>query len=352
MFKSATLKLTGWYLLILMVTSIIFSVAIYGSTFNEVSFRLERLQNSLRLEPGFAPDYTNSLTTSESNNASTHIITELIYANLVILIGGGFISYFLARRTLRPIEEAHDAQARFTSDASHELRTPLAAMRSEIEVVLRDKNSTKEELESVLRSNIEEVDKLTSLSEMLLNLSRLDHDKLELTAVDIFDVTKRVTEIYDKSNRRVIIKLTKRPLVEGNETAISELFSVLIDNALKYSPKGSQVHISISATNRQAKFSIKNSGPGIDAKALPHIFDRFYRADNSRTKHDNKGYGLGLALAKKIVELHNGELTATSTPGKTTIFSVALPLIQNQSNFPPRKRKINHDSANHSHISA
>jgi signal transduction histidine kinase len=330
MFKSATLKLTGWYLLILMVTSIIFSMAIYESTFSEVTFRLDRLQNSLRLEPGFVPDRPNSLTASEASDASAHIVTELLYANLVILVGGGFISYFLARRTLKPIEEAHEAQTRFTSDASHELRTPLAAMKSEIEVALRDKNSTKEELQSVLKSNIEEVDKLTSLSEMLLNLSRLDHDKLELTAIDIVDLAKQAAEIYDKSNRRVVIKAVQHPYVEANEAAVLELISVLVDNALKYSPEDSKVYIAISASNRHAKLSVKNSGPGIDAEALPHIFDRFYRADNSRAKHVNKGYGLGLALAKKIVEINKGQLTATSTPDKTTIFSVDLPLIQNR----------------------
>ncbi len=313
-----------------MVTSIVFSIAIYESTLNEVSFRLDRLQNSLRLETGFIPDRSNILTANEASDASSHIVTELAYANLIILVGGGFISYFLARRTLRPIEEAHDAQTRFTSDASHELRTPLAAMRSEIEVVLRDNNSTRAELEEVLRSNIEEVDKLTNLSEMLLNLSRLDHDKLELTAVDIYDLAKHAAEIYDKSNQRLVIKAVKRPLVEANEAAVLELISVLVDNALKYSPDDSKVYITITASNRHAKLSVKNTGPGIDAEALPHIFDRFYRADNSRAKHVNKGYGLGLALAKKIVELHNGQLTATSTPGKSTIFAVDLPLIQNR----------------------
>lgn len=331
MFQSATLKLTGWYLLILMIISVIFSAAIYESTFNEVNFRLERLQNSLREEPGFLPDRNNTLTAAEANSASSHIVGELVYANLVILVGGGFLSYFLARRTLRPIEEAHEAQARFTSDASHELRTPLAAMRSEIEVALRDKEATKEELQDVLKSNIEEVDKLTSLSEMLLNMSRLDHDKLERTAVDLYDLTKQAADVYDKNSNRVIIKAVKHPLVEGNEAALSELVSVLIDNALKYSPADSEVQVTISSRNRIAEISIKNQGPGIDAEALPHIFDRFYRADNSRTKQPaNKGYGLGLALAKKVVELHNGELTATSTPGKITIFTVDLPVIQSR----------------------
>ena len=328
MFQSATLKLTGWYLLILMVISILFSAVIYQTTSHEVDIRLAKLQSNLRVAAGFAPDPNNIFRTTESGEASSHIVIELIYANVVILISGGVISFLLARRTLRPIEEAHEAQTRFTSDASHELRTPLAAMKTELEVTLRDKSSTKADLEKVLYSNLEEVDKLTKLSEMLLNLSRLDHDKLERTAVDMHDITKEVVDLYDSANSRVSIKTSSHPLVEGNETALTELVSVLVDNALKYSPANSKVNISISSNNKQLVFSIKNTGQGIDADILPHIFDRFYRADNSRAKHDTNGYGLGLALAKKIVELHSGELTVTSTPNKSTVFRVLLPTIQ------------------------
>ncbi len=328
MFQSATLKLTGWYLLILMVISILFSVAIYQTTSHEVDVRLTKLQSNLRITGGMAPDPNNLFRTTELGEASSHIVIELIYANVIILVSGGVISFLLARRTLRPIEEAHDAQTRFTSDASHELRTPLAAMKTELEVALRDKDSTKQDLEKILYSNLEEVDKLTGLSEMLLNLSRLDHDKLERTAVDIQDITREVIDLYDEPGGRVVVKTSSHPLVEGNETALTELVSVLIDNALKYSPSGSPVNVTISSSNKQLAFTVKNTGPGIDAEILPHIFDRFYRADNSRTKQDNKGYGLGLSLAKKIVELHNGELSVTSTPGKSTIFKVMLPTIQ------------------------
>lgn len=328
MFKSATIKLTGWYLLILMVISILFSIAIYETTYHEVSFRLERLQNNLQIEPGFFPSQNDTLRLVESGEASSHIVLGLIYANLVILVGGGAISYWLAKRTLYPIKEAHEAQTRFTSDASHELRTPLAAMKTELEVALRDKNATKKELEAVLHSNLEEVDKLTNLSEMLLNLSRLDHDKLDRTAIDMYDITQEVIKLYDKTNSRTAVKVSSNPLIEGNESALTELVSVLVDNALKYSPNDSRVEISISSSNRQLIFNIKNSGPGIDANTLPYIFDRFYRADNSRTKHVNNGYGLGLALAKKIVELHHGALTVASTPDEATVFTVALPTIQ------------------------
>ena len=311
-----------------MVISILFSVAIYQTTSHEVDIRLAKLQSNLRVASGFAPDPNNIFRTTESGEASSHIVIELIYANVIILVSGGVISFLLARRTLRPIEEAHDAQTRFTSDASHELRTPLAAMKTELEVALRDKNATKADLEKILYSNLEEVDKLTNLSEMLLNLSRLDHDKLERTAVDMQDVTREVIDLYDSAGSRVNIKTSSHPLVEGNETALIELVSVLVDNALKYSPDNSPINISISSNNKQLAFSIRNSGRGIDAEILPHIFDRFYRADNSRTKQDNKGYGLGLALAKKIVELHHGELSVTSTPNKSTIFKFTLPTIQ------------------------
>jgi len=312
-----------------MVISILFSFAIYESTSNDLNFRLERLQDNFRFEPGFKPDPNRQLTSFESNQASSQLIMNLVYANLAILIGGGLISYALARRTLRPIEEAHETQTRFTSDASHELRTPLAAMKSELEVALRDENTTKKDLESVIRSSLEEVDKLTRLSEMLLNLSRLDNDKLDFVAVDVYDVVQEVVKLYNKTDPRVTIKTKAHPFIEGNETALRELISVIVDNALKYSLKESKVFVTITSKNRQALVVIKNTGPGIDAETIPHIFDRFYQADNSRSNRADKGYGLGLALAKKIVEIHKGEISVESTPDKSTVFIISLPLIQN-----------------------
>lgn len=328
MFQSATLKLTGWYLLILMITSIIFSVAIYQTTSNEINLRLERLQVNLQARSGLVLPINDNLRTDESNEAAARISVDLLYANMLIFITGGIGSFLLARRTLRPIQEAHEAQSRFTSDASHELRTPLATMKTEIEVSLRDRQATKHDFEKVLHSNLEEVEKLSRLSEMLLSLSRLDHDKLERTAVNLVDITQDVVAHFNQPLNRIIIKPMAQSLVEGNEAAISELVSILVDNALKYSPVSSLISINLSRRNHQACFEITNTGPGIEATTLPHIFDRFYRADNSRTKSHQKGYGLGLALAKKIVELHSGELFASSEPNHATTFTVMLPVIQ------------------------
>jgi signal transduction histidine kinase len=205
MFQSATLKLTAWYLTILMVISITFSIVIYQLNYREVSFRLESLQHSLidgfnipaPLNSYFSRDFNglDSMLLQESSKASSQMILSLFYINVAVLVAGGLGAYFLARRTLRPLEEAHEAQSRFTSDASHELRTPLAAMKTELEVNLRDPNLQIDEARELLNSNLEEVNNLIELSEMLLKLSRLDHDTLEVTVVDIptvlNDVLKR-----------------------------------------------------------------------------------------------------------------------------------------------------------------
>lgn len=326
MFQSATLKLTGWYLLILMVTSLLFSAAIYQVTTSELGTRLENFQNKIEIESVFMPRPIDALRVAEATEAQSHIIVGLLYANLLILIGGGVVSYFLARRTLRPIEIAHEAQSRFTSDASHELRTPLASMKTELEVALRDPKTTKKDLELILRSNLEEVEKLSKLSEMLLNLSRLDHDKLERSAVDLADVTNDVLTRFGKSKKRIALSSSKQSIVEGNEAAIIELVMILVDNALKYSPEDSYVDITITRSNRFVTFVIQNTGAGIDPAKLPYIFDRFYRADTSRTKQSKLGFGLGLSLAKKIVELHNGELRVSSEPNATTTFTFSLPV--------------------------
>lgn len=324
MFQSATLKLTGWYLLILMVISILFSFSILETTTHEVSTRLQRFENNLQISPGLDSQPTLNLLNIETDIATANIISGLLIANALIFVLGGCMSYLLALRTLRPIKVAHESQSRFTSDASHELRTPLAAMKTEIEVALRDKSATKKDLALTLKSNLEEVDKLTSLSQMLLNLSRLDHEKLSPTAVNLRTLVNDVVLSYKIPPTRLKIKSAKKVIALGNKLALSELVSVLVDNALKYSPKSSLVTIDIARDNDKVLFQVTNAGDGIKASRLPYIFDRFYRADTSRT--NRVGYGLGLSIAKRIVQLSRGEISVTSTPGQSTTFTVQLPI--------------------------
>lgn len=328
MFHSAILRLTGWYLLILMVISLLFSITVYNVSTSEVRDRLNDLQSRIE-QPGSMP-YSNpdsrlysAYKSNQYERANRNIWTTLVYVNLIIFFGGGVLSYMLARRTLGHIEEAHEAQSRFVSDVSHELRTPLAAMKTELEVALRDKKISKNEMRELLASNLEEVDKLSILSQTLLQLSKLDHNKLELAAVDISTMTSELAQRYDKNASRITVQSPSTPLkVYANTAILEELIIILIDNALKYSPEGTPITIKLARSGKRVMFAITNQGKGIPTEDLPHIFDRFYRADTSRTQG---GAGLGLSLAKKIVELQHGELAVSSGTNQDTTFRFFLP---------------------------
>lgn len=333
MFHAATLRLTGWYLLILMSISVLFSFAIYNIATVEFRDKLNAIQSRYDERGWGALDtpgqrLMDAFRDRQNRTAMDNIGLSLVYVNIIVLIGGGALSYALARRTLRQIEEAHVAQSRFASDASHELRTPLAAMKSELEVALRDSKLSKSDMQEIMKSNLEEVDKLTTLSEMLLSLSRMDHAKITVQSVDIGNIASEVVQKYDKNLSRIKLQLPKQPvLVKGNPTSIEELLTILVDNALKYSPQKSKIDAKVALQGKKAMFEITNRGQGIPKEKLPYIFDRFYRADESRTKG---GSGLGLSLAKEIVAMHKGELTATSAHKSDTTFTVTLPVIRRE----------------------
>jgi two-component system sensor histidine kinase CiaH len=332
MFRYATIRLTGWYVLVLMTLSLMLSIVIYQVASDEVETRLENFETSLQRSPyfNFVAPGTNivELRNAQYNQATANIIVKLVYFNILLLITGSLISYYLARRSLIPIEQAHEAQSRFTSDASHELRTPLTVMKTELEIALMDDSATVDSLKSVLASNLEEVDKLTKLSQMLLSLSQSDHSNVEIKKTNFQKIVLDVVKDFKLPEGRISVDTKKSIIVCGNETALSELIKILIDNAVKYSPAESLIKIHITKQDHNAVFSITNTGPGIKKDKLPHIFDRFYRADTSRTNGPQKGYGLGLALAKKITEIHYGSISATSTPNRITKFTVTIPLVK------------------------
>lgn len=306
-------------------------MVIFGIASGEIQTRLERLQTNLQHSRQFQNSSTpppvmamEDLSQVEENAAAVNLSTQLVYVNIFVLFIGGFISYYLARRSLEPIEKAHEAQSRFTSDASHELRTPLAIMKTELEVAIRDNDATTDSLKEILKSNLEEVDKLSKLSEMLLSISRIDNTGLKLGPVNLTKITKEVIKQFGKPANRVALSSKRQHTINGNEVAIADVVKILIDNALLYSPADSTVNISIYSDSHDVTFEISNVGQGIDADKLPYVFDRFYRADSSRTNGDHRGYGLGLALAKNIAELHKGGLSVTSEPGVVTTFTLTL----------------------------
>jgi signal transduction histidine kinase len=178
-----------------------------------------------------------------------------------------------------------------------------------------------------LESNLEEVNKLIGLSQMLLQLSRLDHATLERKPVDLVEVVNEKMKMYKSERKRFDITARKKAVAQANEPAISELVGILIDNALKYSPAGSKIKIRIFMKLGTVGFEIQNSGDPIPEETLPKLFDRFFRADTSRTNSSENGYGLGLSIAKKIIDVHHGDLQVSSNDESTT-FTFYLPIIR------------------------
>lgn len=332
MFQSATLKLTAWYVLGIMIISLLFSVLIYSFATGEIVARTEVIETRINNDPALlqrvGPDLAN-LREHQLKQAHHNIIIMLLYANVAVLCIATIAGYFWSKRILQPIEKMHEAQSRFTSDASHELKTPLAVMKTEIEVILSDPSAEKDDYREILSSNLEEVDRLSQLSNTLLQLAKLEYSTLEWRDFNITEtVDIAMRSLGERSERIDVRAIKKLPAIEANPASITELVVVLLDNALKYSPTDSRVEIALRRQTRAIEISVTNTGRGIEPEKLTHIFTRFYRADTSRKQSFEASYGLGLPLAKKIVELHHGELTATSQPGVFTKFVVKLPLSQ------------------------
>jgi signal transduction histidine kinase len=333
-FKTAYLKLTLYYVAIVMLISAIFSIALYQMSSSELNRGLNRQNRFLReLPPNILvpipTDQMEQIRFQQLEESSWHLKRNLIYFNLLILILSSIGSYFFAKRTLRPIEKMMEAQNRFTADASHELRTPLAALRAEIEVALRDKNINLASSKKLLTSNLEEIEKLEALSGALLKLAKYqEQEKLASQELLLDEVVvsafEKVENLANKKSIEFKNNLQKIK-IQGDRESLKELFVILLDNAIKYSPQKSKICIDIEKEKKQAVARIKDQGIGIKSSDLPFIFNRFYRADISRSKEKVDGYGLGLSIAKQIVDLHKGEISASSHPGKGSIFTIKLP---------------------------
>lgn len=333
MFRSATFKLTMYYLIIIAVISIGFSFAVYKIGTSDLEYSLQ--SQTERISTNF-PVFSGSpylRMGDELQEGRRHLIGQLVLFNTLILAVAGFASYALARRTLRPIEEAHDRQKRFTADVSHELRTPLTALKMESEVALMDDNASKSELQAVLRSNVEETEKLTNLVTNLLRLGQLDDAEKSklLYSVQVTDVVQaavsQLEPIAQQRNIQLTVKTDPDVTVQGDRDTLVQLLIILLDNAIKYSPRSSAVTITIQTQQNVAKISISDSGVGIAKKDLEHVFERFYRADAARTNSDPaNGFGLGLSIAKLIADTNNATISLTSSVGKGTTASVLIPI--------------------------
>lgn len=349
MFAKTRFKLTLWYLLILMLVSSGFSLVIYKALTLELDrfsrlqrLRLERHLNekpSAQLNPYLRSIPPKILADPELiEETKKRLILFLIIVNSGILIVSGGLAYFLAGKTLKPIKEMIDEQNQFISDASHELKTPLTSLKSAMEVYLRDKTATADEAKKLVRDNIKEVNKLQALSEGLLKLASFQKpnhqtkfSKISLALI-VKEAIKRVKPQALKK-KITIRNLSQNLELEADPYALTDLLVILLDNAIKYSQTKKIVVIETKKTDGLLIITVTDQGIGISEKDLPHIFNRFWRADLARSKTKISGFGLGLSIAKKIVETHKGKITAKSKLGQGTTFKIQLPIKQSANKF-------------------
>lgn len=290
-----------------MVINIFFSLIIYRGATAELR-RIETSQR-MRLQVPIRTTFDSEII----DETKRRVALSLVYLNAIILGMAGVGGYFLAGKTLGPIKKNMDEQRDFISNASHELRTPLTSLKTEIEVALRDKKMTLPEAKKLLQSNLDDVNKMTSLSNYLLELNKFQRgrENIEFKKVDLSEIAKIA---IGKKKVKVILA---KSVVYGNEDSLIELVTILIDNAFKYSNKNPKIEVKVS----RKTLEVKDTGIGISVVDLPHVFDRFYRADKSRQKD---GYGLGLSIAKQIAQMHNAKIYVESKLNKGTSFKVVF----------------------------
>jgi signal transduction histidine kinase len=268
----------------------------------------------------------------EDLNIARHfLLRNILLIDVFVLLISSFLSYLLAGETLKPIEKMIKIQSSFISDASHELRTPITAIQSSLEVALRDKKMKKEEAIRVLEENLEDIEGLKILSEQLLNLASYQEniESLNKVKVDLQLLADSVFTELDKIAKKKKIKLSKE--VEDLELdldrdKVKQLLTILLDNAIKYSKAKSEVKLKMSLEKDRLLIEVSDQGMGISDDDLEHIFDRFYKSNQARTKDQSGSFGLGLAIAKKIADLYKTEIKVESELSKGSTFSVKIPV--------------------------
>ena len=228
---------------------------------------------------------------------------------------------------LARIESSFRRMTQFTADASHELRTPVAIMRTTAELALRQKRD-EEMYRRALQEVLEEAERTSSLIDDLLTLARADSatEQLALSPTNVAEVIEmafaKTKFLAAEKAVAVELQIVHRDIwIEGNQEALVRLFLVLFDNAVKYTPTGGKVAAAFDMVKGRSVFRIQDSGIGIEPEDLPHIFERFYRGDKTRTRKQD-GFGLGLAIAKWIADAHAAEIHVESAPGQGSVFTV------------------------------
>ncbi|AST05640.1 histidine kinase [Anoxybacillus flavithermus] len=263
---------------------------------------------------------------------STFILLSLGILFIAVAIA---FSYFMSKRALVPIQDAYNRQRQFVADASHELRTPLSVIYSSVEALKMDASLTSDPFSQKTIERLgDETKRMTKLINDLLTLARTDDAKLQIERkpFELRACAERtlqsLQELANKKNITLQFHASEQIEFVGDEDKCTQLLYILLDNAIKYTPEGGTVSLSLAQhvikQRKVVTMSVADTGIGIAPEHLPRIFDRFYRADKARTRQIG-GHGLGLSIAKWIVEAHEGNIHVESEVGKGTTFTITFP---------------------------
>lgn len=255
------------------------------------------------------------------------VFSEIFFGNLFVLLIAMWASYRFASYTLRPIQRSMEIQRAFLANASHELHTPLAVMKNDIEVLLREHNPSKDEVATILKSNLEEIDRMAKMSGDLLAVARFDREVEPMKIpVDIFHVAQsviaRMRVFGEKKDVTLSVVAGVPTMVHGDESQLERVFVNLIQNAISHTKAGGTVTATVTSVDHTARITITDTGVGISNTDLPHVFEKFYKGAYS------EGTGLGLPIVLGILTQHNGTVSIESTEGVGTTVTVSMPLLE------------------------
>lgn len=331
MFRAAQLKLTFFYSALFLLLFWAFSFGLYfwmeGSFGEGYISQVKQRQGQYN---GNFDDKNAAVVTIAGDVAMDQLLTVLIFLNSGLFVVIPIASWFLAKRTLAPVQDMHEQQKQFVSDASHEMRTPLAIMSGELEVTL-NKERTAGEYKKALVSTKEETNRLANLVENLLFLAKEDRNatSIQTETVDITDVLSRVTQSLQSKAKKKKITITMHtddvstPTVAGHSGLLYQLFYNLLDNAIIYTVQNGRITLLLSEQKNNIIVAVEDTGIGIEKKHLEKITERFYRVDAARSQI--KGYGLGLSIVQAVIQKHKGQLHIRSELQKGSVFTIVLP---------------------------
>lgn len=340
-FQEARLILTLWYIAFVLFLVVVFN---FGAFYAQEHAFVQPFQGEKTLvvpnPKTMTPDtlvFRNMPVNGVTKVVNLADVTKqfrlrLLLIDLVIIFFTAIAAYFLSGLTLRPIQRAMKAQEAFAADASHELRTPLSVIAMEIETLKRTEEHLPKPYRNTLESIQEEVKRMTNIVQGLLTIVRNDYGKSQTnhTRFSLSELVEKTGGQMEKlaKEKHVIYKqeIRKEVFMKGSEEHIKQLVIILLDNAIKYTPAGKSVELKLAQDKQTAILSVTDTGIGIQSEEKETIFQRFYRSQNKTVQENTEGVGLGLSIAKRIVESHQGQIEVDSVPNEFTIFKITLPI--------------------------